>query len=390
MSKTFFKYKEVLEISIIILIFFIVRKGKDRYIVDLIVMGITLFFVIYKRQINRLNKYLIFFLLAYLLSTSLSFIKGNLKNNEAFFDYIIHGYIVFLILSQMQLTEKYYKYFLPFLALCSLIITIKSIREWSLVGFDPNYRIYKSAYPTIISIELGVYVLICFISFLYSKGYIKKIIYFIILIISIIALFSANSRNTLMTIPIIILGIFLIEYRKNLKVSHIVVLIFSLFFLLKTPYVNQYFHRVKKMTNIENIKKETRIKIWNYGLEKFEKNNYKAFGFKYFEKNKIKVIQGEENPHLHNVFLEIMVTQGIPALLFYIFFNIFLLKEMLKKIRTTIVESQKVMNYLTIAILIFYNLSGLVDANIYFKKVNLLVYFLYALALCNVSKEEKI
>ena len=61
---------------------------------------------------------------------------------------------------------------------------------------------------------------------------------------------------------------------------------------------------------------------------------------------------------------------------------------MIKKIKITEVESQKILNYLTISILIFYNLSGLVDANIYFKKVNLLVYFLYALALCNIEKDK--
>lgn len=381
------KYKkELLSLFSLILIFLIARKGKERYIFDIFLMLITLFSI--KKDKIKLNKYLIFSLIGYVILISFNFINTRIVEIEYFLDYIIYSYITFLILSQMELKEKFYKNYIFVFAICTLIFTVRSIESWYEIAFKPNYRSFANGYPTIASIEAGVYVLICFISTIYSKTIFKKIISFICFFISIISLISINSRNSLMTIPVIVLGILLLKYRKKLKIKYFIGIIVVTGILFQQLDIDRYFSRVEKTLKIENLKKETRIRIWKYGIEKFKENDYKPLGYRYFEENKIKVIPNEENLHLHNTFLEILVTQGYLALIFYISFNIFLLKEMVKKIKTTEIEGQKIMNYLTISILIFYNVSGLVDANIYFKKVNLLVYFLYALALCNVSKEE--
>lgn len=385
--KNILKYKkEILSLLSLVLIFFIARKGKERYIFDIFLMLITL--ILIKKDKIKLNKYLGFFLIGYVVLVSFSFMKTQIVEIEYFLDCIIYSYTTFLILSQMELKEKFYKNYLVIFSICTLIFTIKSVEIWYETGFRPNYRSFLHGYPTIISIETGIYVLICFISTIYSKKMSEKIISFICFFISIIALISVNSRNSLMIIPIIILGILILKYGKKLKIKYFIGIIVVSGVLFQQLDIDRYFSRIEKTLKIENLKKETRIKIWKYGIEKFKENDYKPLGYRYFEENKIKVIPNEENPHLHNTFLEILVTQGYLALIFYISFNIFLLKEMIKKIKTTEIESQKVMNFLTISVLIFYNLSGLVDANIYFKKVNLLVYFLYALALCNIEKDK--
>ena len=82
-----------------------------------------------------------------------------------------------------------------------------------------------------------------------------------------------------------------------------------------------------------------------------------------------------------------MVTQGIGAIIFYISFNIFLLLEFIKKLKSTQIKSQKILIYLSISILVFLNLTGLTDCNIYFSKVNQLAFFIFALALCKVRGE---
>ncbi len=390
---------------IIIFSFFTIKRGRSIYWIDILFMLITL--ILMKKDKIKLNKYLGFFLIGYVALVTFNFINTRIVEIEYFLDYIIYSYITFLILSQMELKEKIYKNYLFIFSVFTLIFTVKYAISWYEAGFKPNYRSFARGYPTIASIETGIYVLICFISTIYSKKIFEKVISFICFFISIIALISVNSRNSLMTIPIIILGILILKYRKKLKIKYfigIIVITGILFQQLdidryfyrveKTLKIenlkrdDRYFYRVEKTLKIENLKRESRIRIWKYGIEKFKENDYKSLGYRYFEGNKIKIIPNEENPHLHNTFLEILVTQGYLALIFYISFNIFLLKEMVKKIKTTEIESQKIMNYLTISILIFYNVSGLVDANIYFKKVNLLVYFLYALALCNVVKDE--
>lgn len=386
MKKILMYKKEVYSMLLIVLFFLIVRKGNKGFDFTNFLMLITL--ILIKKDKIKLNRYLGFFLMGYIGLISFNFINIRIVKIDYFLDYIIYGYITFLILSQMELKEKIYKNYFFIFSIFTLIFTIKYTTSWYEVGFKANYRSFAWGYPTVTSIEAGIYVLICFISSIYSKKIFEKIISFICFFISIIALISINSRNSLMTIPIIILGILLLKYRKKLKIKYFIGIIVITGILFQQLDIDRYFSRVEKTLKIENLKRESRIRIWKYGIEKFKENDYKPLGYRYFEENKIKVIPNEENPHLHNTFLEILVTQGYLALIFYISFNIFLLKEMIKKIKTTEIESQKIMNYLTISVLIFYNVSGLVDANIYFKKVNLLVYFLYALALCNVVKDE--
>ena len=58
--KNILKYKkELLSLSVIILIFLIARKGKERYIFDIFLMLITL--ILIKKDKRKLNKYLGFF-----------------------------------------------------------------------------------------------------------------------------------------------------------------------------------------------------------------------------------------------------------------------------------------------------------------------------------------
>ena len=167
---------------------------------------------------------------------------------------------------------------------------------------------------------------------------------------------------------------------------------FIIFFVLgicfiKEPHVNKYLYRVKQLTSMENIEKETRIKIWLKGIKDFKENKYRPLGFYYYKNYELGAISWEKNPHLHNNFLEIMITQGIGAIIFYISFNIFLLLEFIKKLKASQIESQKILIYFSISVLVFLNLTGLTDCNIYFSKVNQLAFFMFALALCKVRGE---
>ncbi|MEH1738780.1 O-antigen ligase family protein [Fusobacterium varium] len=224
-----------------------------------------------------------------------------------------------------------------------------------------------------------------FFSLLYSKKTIIKIISGIIFLLSFLVLMSTNSRITLLTIPLIILITLLIKFK--IKFKYLIIFFILGICFIKEPHLNKYLYRVKRLTSIENIEKETRIKIWLKGIDDFKKNKSKALGFYYYNNHELGAISWEKNPHLHNNFLEIMVTQGIGAIIFYISFNIFLLLEFIKKLKSTQIKSQKILIYLSISILVFLNLTGLTDCNIYFSKVNQLAFFVFALALCKVRGE---
>lgn len=381
------KNTEILSILTMIFLFFIIRKGSERYVVDYVLMGVTIFFCLYKKKYNKIPMGLVISIIGYTFFITLSFFKNDFisLNIELFFKIVIHNYILFLCLTQLELSEKYYNGFLFFFILCSLIVTIKGLEEWHLNNFSPYYRVKMRTEPTILTIEIGIYVLMSFFSLLYSKKIIVKIISGIIFVLSFLVLISTNSRITLLVIPLIIATTLLIKFKIRFKY-------FIIFFVLgicfiKEPHVNKYLYRVKQLTSMENIEKETRIKIWLKGIKDFKENKYRPLGFYYYKNYELGAISWEKNPHLHNNFLEIMITQGIGAIIFYISFNIFLLLEFIKKLKASQIESQKILIYFSISVLVFLNLTGLTDCNIYFSKVNQLAFFMFALALCKVRGE---
>lgn len=381
------KNTEILSILTMIFLFFIIRKGNDRYVVDYALMGITIFFCLYKKKYNKISMGLVISIAGYIFFITLSFFKNDFisLNIELFFKIVIHNYILFLCLTQLELSEKYYNGFLFFFILCSLIVTIKGLEEWHLNNFSPYYRVKMRTEPTILTIEIGIYVLMSFFSLLYSKKIITKVISSVIFILSFLVLISTNSRITLLVIPLIIATTLLIKFK--IKFKYLIIFFILGICFIKEPHINKYLHRVKRLTSMENIEKETRIKIWLKGINDFKENKSKALGFYYYNNHELGAISWEKNPHLHNNFLEIIVTQGIGAIIFYIFFNIFLLLEFIKKLKASQIESQKILIYLSISILAFLNLTGLTDCNIYFSKVNQLAFFMFALALCKVRGE---
>lgn len=387
--KKFFlsKNTEILSMLTMIFLFFIIRKGSERYVVDYVLMGITIFFCLYKKKYNKISMGLIVSIVGYIFFITLSFLKSDSINFniELFFKIVFHNYLLFICLTQLELNEKYYKNFLVFFILCSLIVTIKGLEEWHLNKFSPYYRVKMRTEPTILTIEVGIYVLMSFFSLLYSKKIIVKVISFIIFVLSFLVLISTNSRITLLVIPLIIAITLLIKFK--IKFKYLIVFFILGICFIKEPHVNKYLYRVKQLTSIENIKKETRVKIWIKGINDFKENKYKPLGFYYYRNHELGAISWEKNPHLHNNFLEIIVSQGIGAIMFYICFNIFLLLEFIKKLKLTQIESQKILIYLSIAIIAFLNLTGLTDCNIYFSKVNQLAFFMFALALCKVKGE---
>ncbi|WP_130891103.1 hypothetical protein [Fusobacterium ulcerans] len=60
------KNTEILSILTMIFLFFIIRKGNDRYVVDYALMGITIFFCLYKKKYNKISMGLVISIAGYI------------------------------------------------------------------------------------------------------------------------------------------------------------------------------------------------------------------------------------------------------------------------------------------------------------------------------------
>ncbi|MHD0314260.1 O-antigen ligase family protein [Fusobacterium varium] len=380
----------LLEISLIILIFFFIRKGSERYLVAALFSGVIFFRNVYDKKLDFFDKKIILLYSIYSIFLLLSMYKNTIEINRVF-RLILCNFFFFCCLSQVEIKEKFYNKILVIISTLSLISLYRGFREWKMHSFASNYRIIEAGYPTIYTIEIGLYIFISLFCFMKIKNIYFKIISGLIFLFSCFVLVGTHSRVTLILVPLLLLGLgtyYLIKNKKiNLKYLFFVGIIGILF--LNSSLLEQHTERLDTINNFKKIKNDVRVKIYIKGLKDFKENNYKSLGYRYYVNHNLDAVSWEKTPHLHNNILEVMVTEGIGALVFYIFYNIYLFKLLLKRLKENITEEQKNMTKLSIVLFIFINLAGLVDSNIYFYKINLIISLIYGLSFCNIIKDNE-
>lgn len=372
----------------IIMIFFAIRKGSERFWVSFIFCIVIILKCIYKKKILFWDKKLIFSYGIYTIFLIMSYVK-NPTEIKPFSRFILCSYFLFLCLAQLEINKKFYNKILLIISSLSLISSYRGFREWKLHSFSSIYRIIETNVATIYTIELTIYVFVSLFCFFTLKNICARVIAIIVFLFSGFVLIGTHSRVTLILVPLLLVSILVVYLLKDKKINFkiIGIIFFSIFLISNTSF---FYKNTKRLDSvrIEKLKKETRIKIYTKGIQDFVKNNYKGLGFNYYGNHELGAISWEKNLHLHNNILETLVTQGIGSLIFYIVVNILLLIEFIKKTRRKICEEQKIMNYLAIILLVFINLAGLVDTTIYLYKSTLLVSIIYGLSLCKVKNEE--
>ena len=375
----------------IIVIFFLIRKGAERNLVSFIFSMIIILECIYKkRKINFIDKKLIFLYGVYSVFLILSYLKNPLEI-EKIFEIILSSFLFFWCLAQMEIKEKFYNKILFIITILSLISSYRGFREWMEHSFAITYRITLVKTATIYTVEIGIYIFISLFSIFILKNIYLKILSGMIFLFSFFVLIGTHSRVTLLLIPILLLIIligYLIENKKlNYKTLGLIIIFLIIFF--NSSNIKQHTQRLNNITNIEKMKNEARVKIYIKGLQDFKENEFKPLGYFYYSNHDLKAGPWKENnPHLHNNILEVLVTQGIGALISYLCFNILLFINLLKRLKEDVMKEQKYMIYLGLILFLFINLGGLVDTSMYFIKSNLLISIVYGLSFCKVIPEK--
>ncbi|UYI79836.1 MAG: O-antigen ligase family protein [Fusobacterium varium] len=380
----------ILEIILIVIILFFIRKGSERYFVAFLFSIIILLKNIHNKRNNCINKKMILFYGMYSFFLLLSMDKNTIEVFSVF-RLILCNFFFFWCLLQAEIKEKIYNEILGVITILSLISSYRGFREWRIHSFSSNYRIIKAGYPTIYTIEIGVYIFVSLFCCIKAKNISLKIISGMIFLFSCFVLIGTHSRVTLILVPLLLLGLggYYLVKNKKINYKYLFVIMVVGILSLNTPFFKQHAKRLSSINNFEKIKNDIRMKIYIKGWRDFRNNDFRCLGYKYYNNHDLEAVSWEKTKHLHNNILEIMVTQGIGALVFYIFYNIYLFKLLLKRLKENITEEQKNMTKLSIVLFIFINLAGLVDSNIYFYKINLIISLIYGLSFCNIIKDNE-
>lgn len=379
--------QKIINILAICYFFFLSRRGgdtKDK-------LAILLVFSIFTNSIklNNYKKYLlykkeIFIGIVYIFFVSISFFLSTSKEEDRFYTYTHATFFsigFFLLVLNYSLNKNYLKYIIPILFLISIPSVFNGMKDlYFHYDILKNYRISGYTYTTVYALEIGIYFIITFFSFLYYRNKYLKLLFLIYLGIISILIIGTQSRNTFLMLPIsLVLITFIKNYKKGILVLLILV-IFS-FLMAKSPLKIKNVERIKiSITSIEKIKKDARYLLFKEGLELSKNNIIKGDGFFKYKGKNIKSNAIEAYQHYHNIFIETAVTQGILALLSYIIFLFTLFYRLVKNYFIENNELKKNIKLMTVVIFIFSHLYGLAEPIFYFEKIYQLIFTIIAIS----------
>lgn len=386
-------------VSMLVYLFFLSRRGGDTK--DIISIFIMFLISIYSFK-NGIKRYLIhkrdiIISVIYLILVSISYIIVDEKGSDKF--YVFSHATIFsigfmLVLLNYKLEDKYTKYILPILLLISISSIYKGIIELY-KNFDniSSYRIAGDTYTTRYAAELGIYLLLGILSFLYYKKVYIKILLTCYMIIVLTLIFFTQSRNDFLVIPIILIFIFIIiDWKKGLIATIVILaLMFSLFkYTGKTDRIKVINRIETSIMTKEKMKKDARYTIFLDGIK--NSKNYPIIGKGFFFYKGQKLNSADENiDHYHNNFIETAVTQGLLTLGVYIIFLTNLLISLLKSYFSEKDILKKYIKLLAISAFLFINFYGFFEVSFYFEKIYQLVFTIIAISfIIDNNETEKI
>lgn len=383
----------------VIVYFMTIRRYTNADEILIVVLGILVlierikeksYFLIDKRiLIISIVGFLILMFSYYQVNQILDLSEDVIENrqNKELFNVILFKYFLFgSILSQMKLKEKYEVYIMYFINFCSLYVIYKGIeyglkysffRRCDLIWRQPNY----------LSMMLGVFSIIAFISiFVSKKTYLKIIFIFISILHMFLLVMIGQSRNVLAAVILCFFIAILVFYKEKLKKIELkkiiaVIIVGSIMMYVFVEHASNL--RVIRGLDPNIIKNDTRILLWKNAFQIMKNNDvsfFKGMGFGYFIVEKIHV-RNEILGAFHNDILEIIITQGyLNALNYFLFLMIscyIFLKEYF-------IEKKKVF-LLTFLLIVYVFLTGLLDNIIYSDRV---IQFMVLFIFLNLPKRK--
>ena len=300
------------------------------------------------------------------------------KVKEPFSQFTIFGILLFLITSLLNIQKERYEKIFQLLILFSLPRLFKGFEEFIKHGYNLHYRVTGGTISTVYSMEIGIYMVVCFSLLLFTKSKLEKMLYCIYLLLGSSIIILAQSRALLLFLPLTFIILFFLVKKITIK-NLVVVLGVCIGVLLVGVNISKPFEsRVEKTVNLEKLKSDARVPIYSR-IPIIAKESFpKGLGFYYYKKEPLNT-GIELVPHVHNTLGEVLVTQGIFSFIVYIAFQLLIGIKMLTTYFKINDNKEKVILTVGIAIYLFSAFSGLVDVPFYQGKIANMEYLILGL-----------
>ena len=392
------------------------RGNSSRVSATFFLVLLFLIYMILTKNKIIFNKHIAIGGIGYMLFMTISmFILKNDFSYEKFKMY--ERTIVYLLfgfsMTQIEIDRRIYKYILIFFSFLSFFPIYRGLSEWRDNNFSPTMRLFGDNWPTKFPVELGIFLLISMVILLSKYKLWIKIIAGLSIILGYIVILGTQTRIMIILIPLIFLVAVVINKNKKIFVLSCFVIILGL--VISFGALNSYFQRFNDKNIDGNFSSKVRVLIHKRSFELTKRSNFLGIGYHNFQAYTLRVppdfseyvhfepdnltykqeiplndntliIYAYTTDNSHNNILDILLTQGIFSLLFYIymFLNIFL--QLVRRYRDKDLKEYKQYFLLGLMVVIYVWINGFTEVTIYMEKVNQMMFFILGLALNNNIK----
>ena len=399
-------------ILIILYPYLLSKKGNTpRVSGTLLLVIISLTYLIFAKNKIQFNKKIAIGGLGYMLFMTISmftlksdFSYEKFKMYERTMVYLLFGFSI----TQIDIDERIYKYILIMFSFLSFFPIYRGLKEWAGNDFSPVMRLFGDNWPTKFPVELGLFLLVSMIVLLYKYKILIKILAGISIILGFVVILGTQTRIMIVLIPLIFIIALVINKNKKLLIISCFTLILGL--VVTFSILSPYFQRFKEGNSDGNFSSKIRLLIYKRSIELTKKSNFLGVGYHNYQAYSLRVppdfseyvhfepdnltykkeipinddtiiIYAYTTDNSHNNILDILLTQGIFSLLFYIYMYLNIFIELAKKYRNESLKEYRQYYLLGLIVIIYVWINSFTEVTIYMEKVNQMAFFIFGLGL---------
>lgn len=407
----------ILNFLLFMMPYYLTKKGNhSRNTGAIIILVLSVLWVILNKKFE-IDKKIIITILGFLSFMTISLLlredhpKYMLK---IYFDLVVAVFL-FIGITQLDISEKFFKYFPLLMSIFLIFPIVRAFFEWGDQDFSATYRIIGDNWPSVFSVEMGLLILVPMIAFFYEKKLIIQIFYILVSSMGYFVIVITQTRAIIVIIPFIFL--ILTIYKKKKIILMILISVFLLLLFFLGGGTKSYFQRFNQENNDGRYSTMIRMKIYERSLQLGKESKFMGIGFENYHNYSIKhepyfpeyvdynnfelKIPAYQIPvndetvkiwgyilteHLHNNFLEVLITQGILSFIFYVSSIFYIFKNLIISLKKKRGISEQCI-VLGILGLFFICIHGILETNLYMIKANQILYIFLGLALNKKSEK---
>ncbi len=317
----------------------------------------------------------------YMLASVFSIDPANSFSNSRRVLLFTGFFVTIIFIKDLKQLKTILAVFFIFTAFISIIELIKYFIEYSGESGTPIYelRIEFYGYPiTNGEIKMLILLLIVALIFTKEKFVFSKIWLVLISIPVFLSLFFTNSRNAFLGV---FTGLIIIGIAKN-KYFLAALIVIVILFLIFAPFALR--ERALSIVDFSQTSIKSRFIMWETGLKIIK--DYPVLGIGDTDIIKVythykKIEYHGEASHLHNNFLQVMATLGIPGFIVWLALMIYLFFRQVKIFFKT--RGNSILNSLaltSVVSMVAFQISGLTEWNFGDFEFAAVLWFMMALA----------